>query len=81
MQRTQIYFEQETLQELKEIAKNLNLSLSEFIRNIIKKELNKQKTNTLNEFLATMKPLESFKSEEASDYVNSIRSKSRILHE
>ncbi|KIM04900.1 MAG: hypothetical protein KN64_05735 [Sulfurovum sp. AS07-7] len=81
MQRTQIYFEQETLQELKEIAKNLNLSLSEFIRNIIKKELNKQKTNTLNEFLATMKPLESFKSEEASDYVNSLRSKSRILHE
>jgi len=81
MQRTQIYFEQETLQELKEIAKNLNLSLSEFIRNIIKKELNKQKTNTLNEFLATMKPLESFKNEEASDYVNSLRSKSRILHE
>ncbi len=81
MQRTQIYFEQETLQELKEIAKNLNLSLSEFIRNIIKKELNKQKTNTLNEFLATMKPLESFKNEDASDYVNSLRSKSRILHE
>jgi len=43
MQRTQIYFEQDTLQDLKEIANNLNISVSEFIRRVIKVEIKKRK--------------------------------------
>jgi len=53
MQRTQIYFEQDTLQELKTIAKSLNISVT--------------------------KPLESFKEVEATEYVRSLRDRSRIL--
>ena len=51
MQRTQIYFEKETLTDLKDIAKNLNISVSEFIRGIIKIEIKKQKKSNLNHFL------------------------------
>ena len=81
MQRTQIYFEQDTLQDLKEIASNLNISVSEFIRSVMKKEIKKKKENNLNDFLASMSPIESFKDVDATEYVNDIRSSSRILND
>jgi len=81
MQRTQIYFEQDTLQDLKEIASNLNISVSEFIRSVMKKEIKKKKENNLNDFLAKMSPIESFKDVNATEYVNDIRSSSRILND
>ena len=81
MQRTQIYFEQDTLQELKQIAKNLNISVSEFIRRVIKQEMKKQKKSNLTAFLATMKPLESFAEVEAAEYVRELRANSRILRD
>ena len=81
MQRTQIYFEQDTLQDLKEIANNLNISVSEFIRSVMKKEIKKKKENNLNDFLAKMSPIESFKDVNATEYVNDIRSSSRILND
>lgn len=81
MQRTQIYFEQDTLQDLKEIAGNLNISVSELIRNVMKKEIKKTKESNLNDFLANMSPIESFKDVDATEYVNNIRSSSRILND
>ena len=81
MQRTQIYFEQDTLQDLKEIASNLNISVSEFIRSVMKKEIKKKKENNLNDFLANMSPIESFKDVDATEYVNDMRSSSRILND
>ena len=82
MQRTQIYFEQNTLQELKTIAKDLNVSVSEFIRSVMKKEIKKQKKNSINDFLSSMNPLESFNEvEDSSEYVSNIRRKSRILND
>lgn len=81
MQRTQIYFEQDTLQDLKEIAGNLNISVSELIRNVMKKEIKKRKESNLNDFLANMSPIESFKDVDATEYVNNIRSNSRILND
>jgi len=81
MQRTQIYFEQDTLQDLKEIANNLNISVSEFIRRAIKVEIKKRKKRDLNDFLANMTPVESFKNIDATEYVNEIRAKSRILND
>jgi len=81
MQRTQIYFEQDTLQDLKEIANNLNISVSEFIRRVMKVEIKKKKKRDLNNFLANMTPIESFKNIDTTEYINEIRSKSRILND
>ena len=81
MQRTQIYFETSTLKELKEIAKQSNISVSEFIRRVMHTELKKQKKDNLNSFLESMQPIESFKDVDAIEYVQSLRSKSRIIGE
>jgi len=81
MQRTQIYFETSTLKELKEIAKQSNISVSEFIRRVMNTELKKQKKDNLNSFIDSMKPIESFKDVDAIEYVQSLRSKSRIIGE
>ena len=79
MQRTQIYLEESLLAELKRVAKNLNVSMSEIIRNALKKELKKYKQNSLSQFIDNLEPLESFKNIEAKDYVDEIRNKSRII--
>ena len=80
MQRTQIYFEPNTLQELKQIAKNLNISVSEFIRRAMKQEIKKQKKSNLSSFLTHMEPLESFAGVEATEYIQGLRGKSRIFN-
>jgi len=43
MHRTQIYFEDDLISEIKKAAQQANLSMSAYIRNVLKKELaNKQ---------------------------------------
>lgn len=79
MQRTQIYFEKTTLHDLKTMAKDANISVSEFIRRVMKKEINNKKKDNLNNFLDRMKPLESFKDVDATEYVQELRGKSRII--
>ena len=79
MQRTQIYFEKTTLHDLKTMAKDANISVSEFIRRVMKKEIKNKKKDNLNNFLDTMKPLESFKEVDATEYVQELRGKSRII--
>jgi len=81
MQRTQIYFEQDTLWELKGIANELNISVSEFIRRIMKIEIKKRKKGSLNNFLENMKPVESFSNIDAREYVQRLRGNSRIINE
>jgi len=81
MQRTQIYFEQDTLWELKDISKELNISVSEFIRRIMKVEIKKYKKRSLNNFLENMNPVESFSDIDAVEYVQKLRRSSRIIHE
>jgi len=81
MQRTQIYFEQDTLWELKGIANELNISVSEFIRRIMKIEIKKHKKESLNNFLENMKPVESFSNIDAREYVQGLRGNSRIINE
>ena len=80
MVRTQIYFEEETLKDLKSISKRLNISVSEFIRKVVKRELKESQKYDLNSFLSTLEPLESFKDVDATSYVNDLRSKSRLLN-
>jgi len=79
MQRTQIYLEQTTLHDLKTIARDANISVSEFIRRVMKKEIKNQKKANLNHFLETMKPLDSFTDIDATEYVQGLRGKSRII--
>lgn len=79
MQRTQIYFEKTTLHDLKNMAKDANISVSEFIRRVMKKEIKNKKKDNLNNFLDRMKPLESFKDVDATEYVQELRGKSRII--
>lgn len=81
MQRTQIYFEPDTLSELKSIAKELNISVSEFIRRVVKVEIKKRKKRSLNNFLKEMKPIESFSNIDATEYIEDIRRNSRIIYE
>ena len=81
MQRTQIYFEQTTLQELKTIASDANISVSEFIRRVVKKEIKNQNKENLNHFLETMKPVESFVDVDVTEDVQSLKGKSRIIGE
>ena len=79
MQRTQIYLEDNLIVELKTIAKSMNISMSEFIRGAVKKELKKYEQNNLSQFIDSLQPLESFENIDASEYVDNIRSKSRIV--
>ena len=81
MQRTQIYFEQQTLDELKKMARSFNISVSELIRSVVKKEIIKHKNSDIQAFVKDMKPVESFKDTDATAYVQNIRGKSRILHD
>jgi len=48
MHRTQIYFEENLFEEIKEQAKQLNISMSAYIRKTLKKDLQekRQKPNT-----------------------------------
>lgn len=43
MQRTQIYFEQPLLEELKQQAKTLGISMSAYIRQVMQEDLHKRK--------------------------------------
>lgn len=44
MHRTQIYFEDDLICDIKKAAQQTNLSMSAYIRNVLKKELAQQKT-------------------------------------
>ncbi|OUR59646.1 hypothetical protein A9Q74_17070 [Colwellia sp. 39_35_sub15_T18] len=43
MHRTQIYFEDDLISEIKKAAQQTNLSMSAYIRNVLKKELANKK--------------------------------------
>ena len=79
MQRTQIYLDESLLAEIKRIAKSLNISMSELIREALRKELKRYKQNNLSQFINSLEPLESFKDVTAENYVDEIRDKSRIV--
>jgi predicted DNA-binding ribbon-helix-helix protein len=79
MHRTQIYLEDYLIKDLKEISKNLKISMSQFIREALKKEIEKYKKNNLENFLDNLTHLESFKNVDPIEYVDNIRNKSRII--
>lgn len=53
MHRTQIYFEDDLINEIKKAAQQTNVSMSAYIRNVLKKELaNKKDTKESLDFSA-----------------------------
>ncbi len=50
MQRTQIYFEEDMFEELKQKAAQLGISVSAYIRSVLKKELKKEKKEQQYDF-------------------------------
>lgn len=48
MHRTQIYFEEDFFKEIKEQAKQLNISMSAYIRKTLKKDLEEKRNNPNN---------------------------------
>jgi len=81
MHRTQLYIEEDIFSKAQQVAKSLNISISEFIRRAIKNELQSDNKNDMKNFFDTLKPLESFKDVDSTEYVNDLRSKSRIVHD
>lgn len=82
MQKTQLLLEDRLFNDLNNIVKNLNVSISDFISQLLKKEIFKYKQDKKNDilnFIDDLKPLESFKDIETNEYINNIRNKSRIL--
>jgi len=43
MHRTQLYFDEALYEEVKQTAKSMNITISAYIRNVLKKELERQK--------------------------------------
>jgi len=82
LQKTQLLLEDRLFNDLNNIVKNLNVSISDFISQLLKKEIFKYKQDKKNDilnFIDDLKPLESFKDIETNEYINNIRNKSRIL--
>ncbi len=81
MHRTQIYIQEDLFTQLKTVSKSLGISISEYIRKSVEASLKNENTDDLNDFFSTLKPMESFKDVDSSEYVESIRAKSRIINE
>ena len=81
MQRTQIYLEPDLLSEIKRAAIQLNVSVSEYIRRVLRTDLQKKRHDNLKDFVSHMQPLESFSDIDAEAYVKNIRLKNRIVRD
>ena len=79
MHRTQLYLQDSVYKQLKLKSKMIGVSISELIRRAVEKELNKTCSNEDSAFFDALKPLQSFATTEPEQYVDDIRSCSRIL--
>jgi hypothetical protein len=79
MRRTQIYLQDTLYEQLKHKSKLIGASISELIRRAVEKDLNKPSSNEARAFFNALSPLQSYAITEPEQYVNDIRSRSRIL--
>lgn len=80
MQRTQIYLEETLRQQIGIHAKQQNISMSEWIRRVLKQALKKNNDSiSAKDFFSQLEPLESFAECEPEAYVRSLRAQSRLL--
>jgi len=81
MHRTQLYIEEDIFAKAQQVSKSLNISISEFIRRAVKKELQAGSKNSMKNFFEELEPLESFRNTDSEKYVDELRGKSRILND
>lgn len=79
MHRTQIYLQDALHESLKTRARAAGISMSELIRRTLEKDARKDPVADARAFFEQLKPLESFADVDSQAYVQSIRSRSRIL--
>jgi hypothetical protein len=79
MHRTQIYLQDTDYERLKHKSQITGVSISDLIRRAVEKDLNKTGNNEARAFFDALAPLESFANTEPEQYVDDIRSHSRIL--
>ena len=79
MHRTQIYLQDTVYEQLKHKSQMIGVSISELIRWAVEKDLNKTGSNETRAFFDAFTPLQSFATTESDQYVDDIRSHSRIL--
>ncbi len=77
MKRTQIYLDEEIYKYLKEESKKTGKSISELIREKLKKELNQNKENLLKA-IKEVAGIWSYQTEDVEEFVRSIRRGKRI---
>ena len=81
MHRTQLYIEEDIFEKAQQVSKSLNISISEFIRRAIKKELQTDNKSSMKNFFDELQPLDSFRDIDGEKYVDDMRGKSRILND
>jgi len=81
MHRTQIYIDDDIFSKVQNISKSLNISISEFIRTAINNQLNNKGQDEMSVFFDNLKPINSFDGINSTEYVDSLRSNSRIIDE
>jgi negative regulator of replication initiation len=79
MHRTQIYLQDELHDTLKARARSVGLSMSELIRRTLEKDVQREPVAEARAFFERLQPLKSFSDVNSSDYVKTLRSKSRLL--
>ena len=77
MKRTQIYLDEEIYNFLKEESKKTGKSISELIRDKLKKEINQSKEKLINNIKETA-GIWSYKTENVENFVREIRRGKRI---
>ncbi len=77
MKRTQIYLDEEIYQYLKEESKKTGKSISELIREKLKKEINQNKENLLKA-IKEVAGIWSYQTEDVKDYIKSMRKGKRL---
>lgn len=80
MHRTQIYLQDELYDSLKARARTVGVSISELIRRTLEKDVQKDPVANTQAFFDQLKPLNSFADVDSQDYVQALRSRSRLLH-
>ena len=81
MHRTQLYIEEDVFAKAQKVSKSLNISISEFIRRAINNELHVESKSDMQNFFDRMEPLDSFKGVDSAEYVEKLRSRSRMLND
>jgi len=79
MCRIQTYLQDTVYKQLKHKSQMIEVSISELIRRVVEKDLNKTGINEVRTFFDALTPLQSFVTTEPELYVDDIRSYSRIF--